>query len=99
MGFVLPIRVRTAVYIFLGLEIVRGVMEGAASLSLTLGGMAMGYLLTTGNWRPSRWWAHFKLWRLRRKRADEVANIVKGRSRSHLHVVRGDEDDTNRTLH
>ncbi len=100
-GFVLPIKVRTAVFAFLGLEMLFGIMDGGAGLSLTVAGMLMGYLLTTGNWRPSRWWANFKIWRLRRIRADEVSNIVKnhGRSRGGLYVVRDKDDDPSRTLH
>lgn len=101
LGFVLPIKVRTAVFALLGLEVLFGIMDGAAGLSLTLGGMSMGYFLTTGNWRPSRWWAHFKVWRLRRIRAVQVSNIVKNsrRDRSGLYVVRDKDDDPRRTLH
>ncbi len=54
-GFVLPIRARTVVLIILAFQFISGVMTGAAALSITLGGMAMGYLLVTGNWRPGRW--------------------------------------------
>ena len=54
MGFVLPIRVRTAILLLVVAQFVYALMEGG-SLSLTLGGLAMGYLLVTGVWRPSRW--------------------------------------------
>lgn len=54
MGFVLPIRVRTAIILLIVAQFIYALMEGGA-LSLTLGGLAMGYLLVTGNWRPSRW--------------------------------------------
>jgi membrane associated rhomboid family serine protease len=67
-GFVLPIRARTVVYIVLGLQIVTGLMAGVASLAITLGGMIMGYFLSTGMWRPERFMARMKLWRLRKKR-------------------------------
>jgi membrane associated rhomboid family serine protease len=53
-GFVLPIRAKTAVYIFLGFEVLRALMTGASTLSVTLGGMLMGYVLVTGLWRPDR---------------------------------------------
>lgn len=54
MGFILPIRVRTAIILLVVAQFVYALMEGG-SLSLTLGGLAMGYLLVTGIWRPSRW--------------------------------------------
>ena len=56
-GFVLPMRSRTIIYVILGFELVVGIMTGAAGLSTTVGGIIMGYLLTTGNWRPDRIWA------------------------------------------
>ncbi len=54
-GFVLPMRSRTLIYVMIGMELLSGMMNGAASLSVTLGGMAMGYLLVTGWWNPKRW--------------------------------------------
>jgi membrane associated rhomboid family serine protease len=68
LGFVIPMRARTAIYILLGITIVFGILAGAATLGITLGGLAMGYLLTTGNWRPSRILGFMKIWRLRRRR-------------------------------
>jgi len=53
-GFVLPIRARTAVLLFLGLQVVIAIMDGGAALSIHVGGMVMGYLLVTGHWRPRR---------------------------------------------
>ena len=53
-GFVLPMRTKTLIYCVLGFDIITGIMTGAAGLSTTLGGIVMGYLLTTGNWRPAR---------------------------------------------
>ena len=53
-GFVLPMRTKTLIYCILGFDIITGIMTGAAGLSTTLGGIVMGYLLTTGNWRPTR---------------------------------------------
>jgi len=54
LGFVIPIRARTIVYIAIAIELLSALMTGASTLSISLGGMAMGYLLTTGNWRPER---------------------------------------------
>jgi len=67
-GFLLPMRVRTLIYVMLGLEVVRGVMSGAAGLSIVLGGMLMGYLLVTGDWRPSRLLGRLKATRLKTRR-------------------------------
>jgi membrane associated rhomboid family serine protease len=67
-GFVLPMRAKTMVYILLGFQIVVGIMTGAAALSITIGGMLMGYLLTTGNWRPLRLLNGIRLWQMRRRR-------------------------------
>lgn len=54
-GFVLPIRAKTAVYLVIGVEVLFALVNGATNLSMTLGGLAMGWLLITGNWRPTRW--------------------------------------------
>ncbi len=67
-GFVLPMKARTIIYFILGLQVVMGVMNGAAALSVVLGGMLMGYLLVTGTWRPSRLFGKLKLWRMKKRR-------------------------------
>ncbi|OGQ89021.1 MAG: hypothetical protein A2289_18575 [Deltaproteobacteria bacterium RIFOXYA12_FULL_58_15] len=82
-GFVIPMRTRTAIYAILGLEVVFGIMGGASTLGITMGGMLMGYLLVTGNWRPSR-----LLSKIRRKRRTKV-------SRKGFYVVPPHDD----TLH
>jgi membrane associated rhomboid family serine protease len=68
LGFVLPIRVRTLVLLMLAYQVLVGLMQEVSTISTTLGAMAMGYVLTTGTWRPERLLANLKLWRLRRKR-------------------------------
>ncbi len=75
-GFVLPMRARTMIYVVLGLQLVTGLMTGAAAMSVSLGGMIMGYVLVTGIWRPDRLRTRIRLWQLRR-----------GRGRGGLHVV------------
>ena len=67
-GFILPIRAKTLVLLVLGFQVIAGVMNGAAALSVTLGGMLMGYLLTTGMWRPERLGARLRSWLQRRRR-------------------------------
>lgn len=57
LGFVMPVRIRTVVYFWLGYQVIAGIMTGMATLSTLLASMAMGYLLVTGNWRPQRWFA------------------------------------------
>lgn len=59
-GFVFPMRAKTVIYLIIGIDVLRGLVDGAAALGMTLGGLAMGYLLITGTWRPSRWGSLFK---------------------------------------
>lgn len=80
MGFVLPMRMRTAIWILIAIQVIYGIMDGASSLSLTIGGLAMGYLLVTGIWRPSRWF------RMRRRSVS--------RMRNGLYIVPPRRDDT-----
>jgi membrane associated rhomboid family serine protease len=80
MGFVLPVRMRTAIIALLAIQVIYGIMDGASALSLTLGGLAMGYLLVTGIWRPSRWFSG-------RRRSG-------GRVRNGLYIVPPRRDDT-----
>lgn len=67
-GFVLPIRARSVVLLLLGIDVLAGMMNGAASLSVTLGGLLMGYLLVSGMWRPQYVLMRLKLYGLRRRR-------------------------------
>ena len=66
-GFVLPIPVKTFILIILAMDVVTGLMTQQTTLSVTLGGITMGYLLTTGNWRPSFW---LRRWRRGRRRSN-----------------------------
>jgi hypothetical protein len=67
-GFVLPMRTRTVIFVILGLELVAGILGGAAALSITVGGMLMGWILVTGNWRPTRLWGRLRALFSRRRR-------------------------------
>jgi membrane associated rhomboid family serine protease len=69
-GFVLPMPAKNIVYVLLGFDVFFGLMTGASTISITLGGMLMGYLLVTGHWRPSLLLAQVRLWRLRKRRRD-----------------------------
>lgn len=53
-GFVLPMQTKTVIWIVIALDVVRGLMEGISNLGMTLGGLAMGYILVSGIWRPHR---------------------------------------------
>lgn len=68
-GFALPVRARTLVLLLLGFHLIAGIQTGASALGITLGGMVMGYLLATGNWRPQRWltWLRARLFARRRR--------------------------------
>ncbi len=83
LGFVLPVRVRTAIIAFLVFRLVVGVLDNAAvSLSLSLAGLAMGYLLVTGKWRPNRWFGR------------GLSRRNRPRIRSGLYIVPPKHDDT-----
>lgn len=66
LGFILPIKAKHVIWIILGIELLFAIQTGASGISTSLGGMLMGYLLTTGKWRPSFWWGQMHH---RRKRA------------------------------
>ena len=71
-GFVLPMRTRTVVLAMLGIQLIFGITTGAAAFSITLGGMAMGYLLVTGRWRPAKLWESVRKATMRRRRGLHV---------------------------
>lgn len=73
-GFIFPMRIDTMVYALLAINLISGIMSGTATFGVTLGGIAMGWILVRGLWRPGTWLAF-----LRRKRR---------RNPAHLHVVR-----------
>ncbi|OGQ89567.1 MAG: hypothetical protein A2289_24405 [Deltaproteobacteria bacterium RIFOXYA12_FULL_58_15] len=67
-GLVLPVRARTVIFFLLGFEILRGFLDGLAALSITLGGMTMGYLVFTGHWNPVFWRDRLREQRLNKRR-------------------------------
>ena len=69
-GFVLPIPARMVIWLLLAMGVVSGLFNGHSTLSVTVGGMAMGYFLVTGNWRPKYIINRLRVWRLRRRRRD-----------------------------
>lgn len=86
-GFVLPMKTRTVIYVMLGFQLIVGLQTGVSSLSTTMGGMAMGYLLTTGMWRPSQ----LKEWydiRQRTKRRGRIRVVPPPDDRPTLHRER-----------
>lgn len=64
----LPIRVRTFVWILVGLTILYFLVQSNESVAAHLGGLLAGWLVTTGSWRPRRWLDYYRLWRLKRRR-------------------------------
>ncbi len=80
-GFVLPMPARTLIWLLVAMDVVGGALTGAATLSVTLGGMAMGYLLVTGTWRPDLLWARWRLARRRPKRRQGIYVVPPGGSR------------------
>jgi membrane associated rhomboid family serine protease len=51
----LPVKGKHLVLIGIGLDVLFALAGSNTSLPAHLGGYAMGYLLVTGRWRPSRW--------------------------------------------
>lgn len=83
-GFVLPVPARSIIFILLGIDVIGGVMSGAANLSITLGGMIMGYLLVTGNWRPRTLFGKLRDQRAQRQRASRLY-VVPPKDKHNLH--------------
>lgn len=82
-GFVLPVRIRTAIIATLAIRLLIGILDtGAAPVSLILAGLAMGYLLVTGKWRPNRWFGR------------NFSRRNHPRVRSGLYIVPPKHDDT-----
>jgi membrane associated rhomboid family serine protease len=52
-GFVLPVSGKSLIGLLLLVEVVSSLYAGVTSLAMTLGGMAMGWILTKGAWRWS----------------------------------------------
>ena len=73
-AFVFPMRTHHIIYLVLGFQLLSGLLTGSAAFSITLGGMAMGYLLVSGRWRPSYW-------------KNRVKGASKKKRAPHLHVV------------
>jgi membrane associated rhomboid family serine protease len=78
-GFILPVRAKSLVGLLLGMQVISGIMTGAATLGMTLGGMIMGWLLVSGAWRPRVWLDRLRLWRMRRRRHGLYVVPPKGR--------------------
>lgn len=80
-GFVLPMPAKTFVGLLLLLELLSGIMTGVASMGLTVGGMLMGYVLTTGTWDPRTWVDRLRLWQFNRRRRRELYVVPPKRRR------------------
>lgn len=84
-GFVLPMQARTFVWLMVAFEVIGGIMNQVAQLSLTLAGLAMGYLLFTKVSSPRALWQRI------------MGPWLRRRQRRHLYVV--PPKRPNRTLH
>ena len=83
-GFVLPVPARAIFFLILGIDVIGGVMSGAANLSVTLGGMIMGYFLVTGNWRPKTLIDKLRTRRAQQARANRLY-VVPPKDKRNLH--------------
>jgi membrane associated rhomboid family serine protease len=86
----IPIKVKTFVWVLVGLTVLYFLVRSDASFGAHMGGLIAGYLVTSGDWRPRRWADRIRLWQHKRRRAS-------------IRVVQGGDDEppkTNgRTLH
>jgi len=65
----IPIRVKTFVWVLVGLTCLYFLARTEASFAAHIGGLGAGWLITTGNWRPGRLLDRIRLWQLKRKRS------------------------------
>ena len=65
----IPIRVKTFVWLLVGLTLLYFLVRSTESFAAHMGGLIAGYLLTTGNWRPGRWLNRLRLWQLKQRKA------------------------------
>jgi membrane associated rhomboid family serine protease len=83
--FVLPIKAKHLIWIIVLIEVLMALSGSSASFPAHMGGLAMGYLLVTGKWRPSRWG-------FLKGRGVGKKLSLKGRA-GNLRIVRPDDDD------
>jgi membrane associated rhomboid family serine protease len=84
--FVLQMTARQLVWVVVLIEVLAAVSGNReASFPAHMGGLAMGYLLVTGNWRPSRWNLPFFKGRGKKTKLSGKAG--------NLRIVRSDDDD------
>ncbi len=77
----IPIKVKTFVWVLVGLTVLYFLVRSDASFAAHMGGLASGWLITTGNWRPRRLADRIRLWQLKRRR-------------SQIRVVKPEDSDT-----
>jgi len=65
----IPIKVKTFVWVLAGLTVLYFLVRSEASFAAHMGGLASGWLITTGNWRPRRIVDRIKLWQLKKRRS------------------------------
>ena len=67
--FLLPLKAQHMVYLMIGMAVLWFLVRSDQSFSAHMGGLAAGYLLATGYWRPRTLGARLRLWRARRRQA------------------------------
>ena len=84
--FVLQLTARQLVWVVVLIEVLMAVSgDRTASFPAHMGGLAMGYLLVTGRWRPSRWGI---TWFQRKGKKSKLSGKA-----GNLRIVRSDDDD------
>ena len=89
-GFVLPMRARHLLVLVIVFDVIAVLTPGSqVAFFVHMGGLLTGWLLTTGNWRPSRWASKLRLSQKKKPH----------RKPSHLRIVRNEDDDDPPYLH
>jgi membrane associated rhomboid family serine protease len=83
-GFVLPMRAQHLLILVVVFDVLSLLSPGSSvAFFVHMGGLLTGWLLTTGNWRPSRW----------RKLIPHTKKLPLTKNRSHLRIVRREDND------
>ncbi len=77
---VLPLKGKNLVWICAGMDVLFALAGSNVSLPAHFGGLAMGYLLVTGRWRPSKWFPKRK-----RKSPPPFLRVVRPNDEHTLH--------------
>ena len=65
---IIPIKARILTWILIGVAVLYALAGSSYSFPAHMGGLFMGWLLSSGNWKPEKLWIQFRLWKLKKGR-------------------------------